>query len=286
MNNKYSSLSYLTRKKVFELARLVASDEVFNRKGQSIRMTEGLRSREDQVKYVREGKSFTMESYHLLGLAGDFVVAKKWYTKVIEVFWRDSYSWKRFGELAVEAGFRSYGVTHKWDHGHVEAPQIWQRNAPHCFAFVVLNLLQKISPKWRTYSKDRCYFVANSIADSVSMNKMVPSVKSALQLAKKSGIIKDFKKVKLTPDDFLRSKQRHLIISQKRKVMGSNRSVRWKKHADNIADGKGIYNHTSLVGTATPDGIWMINSHKKYPEYLIKWEHYDKSVQAVYEVFI
>ena len=195
MNKKFSSLSYLTRNKVFKLARLVASDEVFNRKGQSIRMTEGLRSREDQARYVTEGKSFTMESYHLLGLAGDFVIAKKWHTKVIEVFWRDSYSWKRFGELAVEAGFRSFGVTHKWDHGHVEEPRIWQANAPDCFGFVVLNMLQKADPEWRKQTKENCYLWARAIATKIKSDRMVRSVKSALQVAKDLGLIKDFKKV-------------------------------------------------------------------------------------------
>ncbi len=46
--------------------------------GMTVQITEGLRTIETQKKYVAEGKSKTMKSYHLTGRAVDVYVNKGW----------------------------------------------------------------------------------------------------------------------------------------------------------------------------------------------------------------
>ena len=221
MSRSISDLQPTTRRKALKLALSVARDPLFREKKRSIRIYDTLRTLDEQIENVALGKSFTLDSYHLLGLAMDAGIVTKKGSKALIFHWDDAELFKRYAELGVDAGFRSLGVTHNWDWVHLEEPQIFQGYEPHCFAYVTVNALQKTQRKFRVMTKDQCYSIAKSIQESISDKKLPIGAESALKVAKEVGYIPGYESHEirdLSREDIYNMVKSRMIISQRRRV--------------------------------------------------------------------
>jgi hypothetical protein len=290
MGRQLSELTSIARKLALKTAIACQKDPWFRKSGRSVDIIQTGRTLEEQRENFRRGVSKTMDSYHLWGGAVDFGIAEKWRTKVLKFFWTDKEAYKRFADIALEQGWRSYEITWKWDSGHVELPLIFQGSAPHCYGYVAVNMLQFAKTKYRALPKKYCYDLATRITRQISERKITRSVESSLGLLKEWGYIKGWEKLgtrdisQMNKQDWQALNKKNVIISQKTKPMGRSGSERWKKHQENIRHDLGIFNHTALCYTADDKGLLMANSHKKYPEYRISYNNIKKAVRAAYIV--
>lgn len=288
--DKLSLLTPEMRRITTRIMRRIAGDKDFRMRSVLGDAFETLRTKKRQSWLFRNKRSKTLDSYHIFGMAVDVVLSEKGLSKgifrVLSYIW-NSPLYEEMNEIMLEEGLRSLGATHNYDLYHGEMPIIFQGSAPHCYAYVVINAMQKVSTLWRLASKKHCYESAKRIQEIISRDKMLTSVGSALEVAMNLGWIKGFTKVdKDTWNDmdwWAHHNKEGIIISQKRRRLGKTSSERWKKHKARMEEGKGIANHTSVFGFANPQGIHTRNSHKPYPTYILK----DTSeIQAVYQIMV
>jgi len=248
---------------------------------------ETYRSKERQKELLDKGKSWTLDSMHCKGLAIDIVLAEKEQGIVQEYIWHEVFKGEKIYEvlsrMGVSAGFRSLGYSYGTDYYHLELPITFQGNAPHCYAFAIVNCLQKHKKEWRALHANICAVRAANIVQYIEEHKLLRGLPGALQAARALGYIGGFGSFK--PKDvntWTELNGRMLLISQKKKNMG--KVNRWKQHAKNIEAGLGIFNHATCFCHYEGGKITVRNSHEKYPTYDLDTSLLDSSVQRFYEI--
>lgn len=290
-NNKISALEYTAQKKVLQFSRAISKHLLFRSLGIKGEVFETGRTKERQRELLRTKKTWTMDSYHLNGLAFDVVLSIKKQGVVQKYIWENFYKGKKIydvlSKLGLKVGLRSLGYTHKQDYFHFEMPQVFQRNAPHCYGYAIVNCIQKHSKKWRSETKTVCSLRASNIVDYIEEYRLLKGVPGALEAAKYLGYIKSYSHFDPRDvTDWESLNGRKLIISQKRKIMGSSSSRRWKKHKENISRGFGIFNHCAVFSFYESGKLWLINSHQEYPCYDIETSIANDVIEELYEIEI
>jgi len=294
MSNKLSKTeSMFSRRYLRALIETQAHPE-FRKHRQSMDITDTDRTYNEQYALYKSGKSQTLDSYHLIGLAADATVSKKEKGIVRFYDWNKSEKYEIYANKCVDNGLRSLGLTHDWDWYHIEYPVIFQGSKPYCFAYVILNALQGVKREWRIKSKAECYKVAEKLYKELLDRRMPRHVESACIIAKEWGLIDSFESLEYRDipkmNDNVRQtmqalldRNKGIVISQSGRPYGTNdKNKRAKIRRERLKTGRGIFQHTMVVSHVDKEGIHLVNSHKTNPQVTIKWEFADKGIQRIH----
>jgi len=279
IESRISQLEYTVQKKCLRLCRKVSGSNFYRFLGIRADVFETYRTKKRQYELVKSGKSWTRESNHLIRTAFDLVLAKKIHGVVINYIWtkffngKDVYS--ELCRLGEENGLRSLGRLYGRDYFHFELPQIFQGKSILCYAFSIINLLQKHDIRYRRMKPDECMYMAKKIEQErgktrVDKNgaeyELPKSVLGSLEAAKELGYIEGFEKVKI--------KDWHgvdypVLISQRNRYIGGNTAQRAAKKEKYLEVGEGIYGHVAVFDFFENKQLYVVSSSRSCPVYRI-----------------
>ena len=250
-DNRLSSLCPTLRKITLCLGRYCNANEEFRLARRKIDAFETGRSKERHAELIRQKKTWVDVSMHQNGSAVDFVICKKFLTKVVKYYWDKDHLYDVLMEAADRFGLCSYGLTYGVDIYHFELPIIWQPESD-CFAYAVINALRWKSRKWRLMEKKD----AAREAEVLQAESKTRTLEGILDIAKKFGWIKDFEEVE--PENI--EGTGCYVVQTRNRYLGKNRTQKIKRM---IKKGEGIPGHATAVAEKDhrTGGILTLNSH-------------------------
>ena len=287
-----SDVQFPTQKHALRLGTAIVKSDYFRHLNLRGEVFEGYRTASRQAWLFAHGKSQTPRSMHQLGLAIDMVLTQQDAKYIKKFIWNTNLlfggiKYKIYEELVrlgVEIGFRSLGLTYNYDYYHFEIPIIFQGSSPHCYAYAIVNCIQKGDIKWRQETQLQCKAKAEKIASLIEQEKLPRSVESALSIAIRLGYIKGY--TKQSPrdiEDYNILNKFNVVISQKNKnFQAPNSLTEWVIHKKNMEAGIGILNHATCLEEHIEGKLHCRNSHEPYPHYTIDTHKVKEAVQAFY----
>lgn len=227
---------------------------------------ETLRTEERQEYLIKNGKSWTKHSEHIVGAAFDLVLAEKWQARVLRYIWSVREEYEEVNDAAIDIGLFSMGEAYKKDLYHYELPRIVQ-DAGNCFAFAVINCLAFHSPIFRVIPKEERFYMAKRIEIEMTGKSVIYALKAAVKL----GYINKYTRIsKENREDrsWWNNQKGPIVISQKR-ILGIVKTGRWREILKRVKLGQGITGHAVAFMYSDQEGLNLLNSHYTIPEYVL-----------------